>query len=148
MNKATGNQNNHSSLYFFILPSYTHRLGLTLLMLIIRTFKRAHLPFYFIYSYIHLYINCLVMSVQVSVTYMRRFLRPMPKVSVRARGPLMAEVSLLSSFYLFWASMPSSESEPYHRCFFWVKTVFQLPQQVLRGCFYYLARDSRLIPFH
>ena len=38
-NNATGNKNSHLSFSFSFLPSYTRRLGVTHLMIIIRTFK-------------------------------------------------------------------------------------------------------------
>ena len=125
-------------------------------MLIIKTFKRSLLLFFFYvtYSYIHLYINCLVMSAQVTVTRMRHFLYPMPEVSVRARGPLMPTVSPSSCFYLFRVSMPSGESDSYHLCLSELGPVFQLPQHVRPGFFnsWHMTRDlshssSPLAPF-
>ena len=86
---------------FSVLPSYTHGLGVTRLMLIIRTFKRALSLSYVTYSYTHLYINYLVMSVQVTVTHMRRFPCPMPEVSIQPRGPLRPKVTTTTLSFCF-----------------------------------------------
>ena len=69
---------------FSFLTFYTHRFGVTRLMLIIKTFKRAISLSYVTYSYTHLYINYPIMYVQVTVTHMRRFPCPMLEVSIRA----------------------------------------------------------------
>ena len=139
----------HFSFYF--LPSYTHRLRVTHLMLIIRTFNRDLLLFYVIYSYIHLYINCPVMFVKVIVRRMWHFPRPMHEVCIRVWGPLMLEVITATPIILFYldrASMHSGEFGPYHRCLSRSGSLFQLPRHMCRGFFYSLACDPRLISFH
>ena len=72
-----------------------------------RTFKRALSLSYVTYSYIHLYINCPVMFVQVTVTHMRCFLRPMPEVTTTTPsfcftwlGPPCPRVSLVHITYV------------------------------------------------
>ena len=144
---ATGDKIKATPFY----PFYTHGLGVTRLMLIIRTFKRALSLCYVTYPYIHLYINFPVISVQVAVAHIQRFLHPTLEVSIRAWGPLMPEVTtatLVILFYLDRASMPSSEFGPYHLCLSGLGPIFHLPRHVHRGFFHSLVPDPRLILLH
>ena len=116
-------------------------------MLIIMTLKRALSLSYVTYSY----INYHVMSVQVTVTHMRRFLGPHVRGVCLSAAPFDAQgdhyypVILL---YLVGVSTSSDESSPAHSCLFESRPVFQLPQHVHRGFFRFLTRYSRLILVH
>ena len=116
-------------------------------MLIIRILKKALSLSYVTYAY----INYHVMSVQVIVTHMRRFLGPHVRGVCLSASPFDAQgdycypVILL---YVVEVSMSSDESSLAHSCLFESRSVFQLPRHVRRGFFRSLTRDSRLILVH